>query len=68
MRHLGLTEFELRGAYAQLVLDAEQPISLHGLLQERYWSELLRFLQDLPVHFLAELYDEDGQQIAHFHY
>ena len=57
-------DFELRCAWAILVLESDDPVLLHGLLMADKFNELLILLNQLNIAYHAELYDEEGELIA----
>lgn len=57
-------DFELGCLWAELVLESDDPVLLHGLLMADKFNGLLILLNALNIAYRSELYDEQGELIA----
>jgi hypothetical protein len=63
VRKCSWTDFEVRGPWAELVIEAESPILMHGLVADVLANaeEVVAPLRAVGVSFTAECYGPDGE-------
>jgi hypothetical protein len=70
VRPCGSTSYELRSPFAELVVEAESPILLHGSVDdiEANIDRIIGPLRIAGVAFIAECYGVDGELLREWHW
>lgn len=68
VRKCGWDEFEISCDWAELVLEADSPILIHGAVADvlENSERLLAPLREAAIGYRAECYDESGELIREF--
>ena len=72
IRKAGWDAFEMRHACAELILEAQSPVLLHGNLccigdSEEILADMLRILQSAGQAYTVEIYDDNAQTLIASH-
>ena len=70
VRNCSFTGYEVRSSWAELVIDAESPILLHGSVADvqENAERILALLQAAGVAYDAESYDASGELMREYHW
>jgi hypothetical protein len=68
VRRCSWTDYEVFGPWAELVIEAESPILMHGVVADVLdrAQELLAPLRQAGISFTAECYGPDGELLQEF--
>jgi hypothetical protein len=68
VRKCAWTDYEVRCGWAELVIDAESPVLMHGLVADvlAHMDEILEPLRTASIPFVAECYDMDMTLLKEF--